>query len=136
MRKKNLKRRSNNAILRFSFLRKLVFIMVLFLTFISYANAQHCDGCSVNINGPDYVHVGDTVIYTATPQRPDLHPDIYWDFQNMLEGYGEVLDQGTYSSGEEWIRVHFIATGWVWFTFEAQYQPGQDYDEIYIQIVS
>jgi heme/copper-type cytochrome/quinol oxidase subunit 2 len=134
MKQKNL---NAKPAFKFLFFSKVFFTLALFLAMASHVNAQHCeDGCTVNIEGPSYVHVGDIVTYTATPTlAPWYRQYISWDALNFLEGYGEIIDQGRYVTGEEWVTVHFIGTGWSWFTFYADYGSAHDFDEMYLQIV-
>jgi hypothetical protein len=116
---------------------KAIFIMAVFMTIASYAKAQHCADCSVNINGPLYVQVGETVTYTVSLNRPNpgpTPPTITWDYWNFLEGVGEIIDQGTDAWGNQYATVFFYAEGYAGFTFQADYSGAMEYDEIYIRI--
>jgi hypothetical protein len=136
MKQKHLSVTIDSRRYNFSFFLKAIFNLAVFLTIAGLANAQHCDGCTVNINGPEYVNVGDIITYTCTPSYPQLNPSTVWDDLNFLDGFGEIIDHGVYSTGEAWATVRFYQHGSSWFNFSAGYQccAGSDYDEIYIWI--
>lgn len=109
----------------------------LFLVIANGAMAQHCpDGCTVNINGPTSVRVGDTVTYTVTPSAPQISYGAMWDDLQFLDGYAEILDQGQNGSGDEYITLRFVSAGTPWFTYLASYSccHSQDFDEMELSI--
>jgi hypothetical protein len=122
-----------NRFMAACFLKVMVLITIC-LASASNATAQHCDGCSVNLMGPEVVQVGQTVTYTVMPTWPNQNSRVIWDGFYNLNGFGTIVDQGKYASGEEWVTIHFISSGFTWVTFEAFYYPGQDYDELPIRI--
>jgi hypothetical protein len=115
-------------------LLKFMVLITICLAFTSTATAQHCDGCSVNLMGPEVVRVGQTVTYTVMPSGPNQNYRVIWDGFYTLNGFGTIVDQGKYASGEEWVSIYFYNSGFTWVTFEAFYYPGQDYDELPIRI--
>lgn len=119
---------ARNRFLRFSF------ILVLLLTGASYAQAQHCDGCNLNINGPDVVSVGQTVTYTVTPSPVSGYYSPYWDYYGYLTPYATIIDEGQYTNGDYYITLYFHTSGYTWLNFEGVYYHGDDYDEINLRI--
>lgn len=115
-------------------LRKLTIMILVMFASLSYASAQHCDGCSVNLNGPEYVKVGDIVTYTVTPSRPDLPPYVTWDFMNWLPDYADIIDSGVDANGDDYITLYFHSAGNTYLTYQRSYTPAQDYDELWIHI--
>lgn len=113
--------------------RLSILMMVMFASF-SYASAQHCDGCSVNLNGPEFVKVGDVVTYTVTPSRPDLPATVTWDLFNWLPGFADILDVGTDANGDDYITLQFIASAHIYLTYQRSNYPSEDYDELYLRI--
>lgn len=114
-----------------------MFMIILFLTTVNEATAQHCpDGCTVNINGPTYVKVGDIVTYTVTPSAPQIPYSALWDDLHFLDGYAEIVDQGIDASGDEYITLHFTSAGFPWFTYLGSYSccHSQDFDEVALWI--
>jgi hypothetical protein len=114
---------------------KPVFAIALFLAAANCANAQHCDGCNVNINGPTYIHVGDTVTFTVTPSMPYFEYSVAWDQIHFLDGIADIIDQGKDLAGDEYIVLYFHSTGSPWFTYSGSYSGFQDFDELALQIV-
>jgi hypothetical protein len=113
---------------------KVMVLVTIGLASASSATAQHCDGCSVNLMGPEVVKVGQTVTYTVMPTWPNQASRIWWDGFYNLSGFGTIVDQGRYASGEEWVSINFFNSGFTWVTFEAFYYPGYNYDELPIRI--
>lgn len=116
---------------------KILMMAMFFLAIVNGALAQHCpDGCTVNINGPTYVKVGDTVTYTVTPSAPQITYGATWDDLQLLSGYAEIIDQGINGSGDEYITLRFISAGYPWFTYLASYSccHSQDFDEVSLWI--
>lgn len=116
---------------------KMLTMAILFLATANGVSAQHCpDGCTVNINGPTYVHVGDTVTYTVTPSAPNISYNATWDDLQLLSGYAEIIDQGQNGSGDEYVTLHFTSAGFPWFTYLASYSccHSQDFDEVSLWI--
>jgi hypothetical protein len=112
-------------------------IAILFLATINGAKAQHCpDGCTVNINGPSFVKVGDVVTYTVTPSAPEIPHGATWDELHFLDGYADIVDQGVDANGDEFITLHFISAGYPWFTYTGSYSccHAQDFDEMALTI--
>jgi len=113
---------------------KVMVLVTISLASASYATAQHCDGCSVNLMGPEVVQVGQTVTYTVMPTWPNQNYDVLWDGFYTLTNFGTIVDQGKYASGAEWVSINFFRSGFTWVTFEAFYHPGYNYDELPIRI--
>lgn len=109
-------------------------IMMVLLCSASFAQAQHCDGCNLNINGPDVVSVGQTVTYTVTPTSVSGYYSPYWDYYGYLNGYADIIDAGQYSNGDYYITLYFHTAGYTWLNFEGMYWHGNDYDEITLRI--
>jgi hypothetical protein len=122
--------------LLFAGLLKMLAMLMIILTITPDARAQHCDGCSVNLNGPEVVQVGQTVTYTVMPLWPNgQYISWYWDGFYNLSSYGTIVDQGIYPSGEHWATIYFHSPGYTWVTWEAYFSPyGVNYDELPITI--
>ncbi len=113
---------------------KVMVLVTISLASASYATAQHCEGCSVNLMGPEVVQVGQTVTYTVMPTWPNANYDVLWDGFYTLTNFGTIVDQGKYASGVEWVTINFFRSGFTYVTFEAFYYPGYNYDELSIRI--
>lgn len=127
--KKSIPSVLRNPLLRFSF------IMTILLSATSYAQAQHCDGCNLNINGPETVSVGQTITYTVTPSPVSGYYSPYWDYYGYLNGYANIIDQGQYPNGDYYITLYFHTAGYTWLNFEGMYYHGDDYDEMTLHIL-
>jgi hypothetical protein len=113
---------------------KTIAFLTLLLSITCQANAQHCDGCSVNINGPSYVQVGQTVTYTVMTNHPNIPSVPAWDSFGYLYG-GEIIDQGKDSNGYQYVTIYFYQTAqWSYLTYEGYLGSGYEYDEIPIYI--
>lgn len=115
-------------------LLRLSFILIILLSGVSFAQAQHCDGCNLNINGPETVSVGQTVTYTVTPSPVSGYYSPYWDYYGYLTPYADIVDQGQYPNGDYYIVLYFHTAGYTWLNFEGMYWHGDDYDEINLRI--
>jgi hypothetical protein len=117
---------------------QMLVMAILLLATVNGAKAQHCpDGCTVNINGPSFVKVGDIVTYTVTPSAPEIPYGATWDDLHFLDGYADIVDQGVDANGDEYITLHFISAGYPWFTYLGSYSccHSQDFDEMALTII-
>lgn len=126
--KKNITTALRNPLLKISLM------LIVLLSAASYTQAQHCDGCNLNINGPEIVSVGQTVTYTVTPTPVSGYYTPYWDYYGYLNGYATILDQGQYANGDYYLTLYFNTAGYTWLNFEGMYYAGDDYDEFTLQI--
>jgi hypothetical protein len=123
-----------NTFMVASLLKFMVFITISLAT-VSQAKAQHCDGCSVNLMGPEVVHVGQTATYTVNTLWPDQPHYVYWDGFYNLTNFGTIIDQGINASGQEYATIYFFNSGYTWVTFEAFFDGhAYNYDELPISI--
>lgn len=111
------------------FFVKTILAIAVFIVSASFASAQHCEGCNVNIFGPEHVQVGDTFTYTVTPSNPGQPYTAIWDQYEYLNGYAQIIAQGQHANGDEYVTLYFYGSGYCWFTYYGPYSGFMDYDE-------
>lgn len=116
-------------------LGRFSFVLIMLLCSVSFAQAQHCDGCNLNIVGPETVRVGQTVTYTVTPTPTSATYTPYWDYYGYLNSYASIIDEGQYPNGDYYITLIFSMPGYTWLNFEGMYWGHDDYDEMTLHIL-
>lgn len=124
---------TNGAILLKGF-----FAVLCFILFFSSAKAQHCDGCSLNINGPTEVHVGDTTTYYVSDNN--LHNRVaQWNYNSGGEiNGGTIIDQGVDAYGNDYVTIYWSYFSYPNLTIDLNCDEdpyGDFYDEINITML-